>query len=62
MVSLSSRFAGAPRRVKGDEAEVEQQRLSDLVEADRYLEGKKAARRPGLGVRVGKLVPPGAEG
>jgi len=40
---------------------VEQHSLSDQIAADRYLEGKKAVRKTGLGVTTKKLVPPGAD-
>ena len=35
--------------------------LRDQIEADRYLNSKKAAKAKGLGIRVSKLVPPGTE-
>jgi len=51
--------AEGPKRAKGDSAEMEQHPLPDQIAADRYLESKKASHK-GLGVRVTKLVPPGA--
>lgn len=53
--------AQGPKRAKGDSGEMEQHSLPDQVEADRYLNSKKAAKAKGLGVRMTKLVPPGAE-
>jgi len=53
--------AAGPRKASGDSGSVEQHPLRDQVEADRYLSSKKAARSKGLGVKVSKLVPPGAE-
>ena len=53
--------AAGPRKATGDSGSVEQHPLRDQVEADRYLNSKKAARSKGLGVKVTKLVPPGAE-
>ena len=53
--------AAGPKRAKGDSAEMEQHPLRDLIEADRYLSSKQAARATGLGVRRSKLVPPGAD-
>lgn len=53
--------AQGPKRAKGDSGEVEQHTLTEQIEADRYLNSKKAAKAKGLGVRVTKLVPPGAE-
>jgi len=54
------RNARGPARVRGDSGEMQQHRLRDQIEADRYLNSKEAARRRGLGVRMSKLVPPGA--
>ena len=51
--------ANGPRRVRGDSGEVEQHNLKDQIEADRYLNSKQAVKN-GLGVRMSKLVPPGA--
>ena len=34
--------------------------LPDQIAADRYLEGKKATRKSGLGIPLKKLSPPGA--
>lgn len=52
--------AQAPKRAKGDQGEMEQHSLKDQIEADRYLASKEAARGKGLGIRISKLVPPGA--
>jgi hypothetical protein len=51
--------AAGPKMVRGDEGAVEQHSLMDQIEADRYLAAKKAAKK-GLGVRLVRLVPPGA--
>lgn len=53
--------AQGPKRVEGDAGSVEQHDLKDQIEADRYLNSKSAARSRGLGVRMTKLVPPGAD-
>ncbi len=47
------------KRVQGDSGSVEQHDLKDQIEADRYLSSKEAAKK-GLGVRMTKVVPPGA--
>ena len=52
--------AKGPKRAKGDSVEMEQHGLTDQIAADRYLASKKAAKSKGLGLRVSKLVPPGA--
>ena len=51
--------AQGPRRAQGDSGSVEQHPLPEQIEADRYLASKQAARK-GLGVRMTKVVPPGA--
>jgi hypothetical protein len=53
--------AKAPAKATGDSGSVEQHPLRDQIEADRYLNSKKAAKRKGLGIKVSKLVPPGTE-
>jgi hypothetical protein len=53
--------AEGPARVRGDSGEMQQHRLKDQIEADRYLNSKEAAKSKGLGIRRAKLVPPGAD-
>lgn len=53
--------AQGPKRARGDSGEMEQHSLAEQIEADRYLNSKKAAKAKGLGLRITKLVPPGAE-
>ena len=48
-----------PAKVSGDAGSVEQHRLSDLIEADRYARGRCAATSPSRGLRITKLIPPG---
>lgn len=52
--------AEGPKRATGDSGSMEQHSLKDQVEADRYLNSKQAAKARGLGLRMSKLVPPGA--
>ncbi len=52
--------AQGPMRARGDSGEVEQHPLPDQIAADRYLASKEAAKAKGLGVRVSKMIPPGA--
>jgi len=54
--------ASGPRRATGDSGSVEQHALKDQIDADRYLESKKATRKKGLGVKLVKLSPSGASG
>lgn len=51
--------AQGPKRAQGDSGSVEQHDLKDQIEADRYLASNEAAKK-GLGVRMTKVVPPGA--
>jgi hypothetical protein len=52
--------AAGPARVQGDSGSVQQHSLKDQIEADRYLESKRATRRRGLGIRLFKIVASGA--
>jgi len=54
--------AGEPLKMQGDAGSVEQHKLTDLIEADRYLGGKDAtaATQTTLPIRLFKLSPPGA--
>ena len=52
--------AQGPKRAAGDSGSVEQHSLTEQIEADRYLASKEAAKSKGLGIRMSKLVPPGA--
>jgi hypothetical protein len=40
---------------------MEQHSLAEQIEADRYLESKKASRGRGLRLRRTKMIPPGAD-
>lgn len=51
--------AAGPKKAEGDSGSVEQHSLTDQIEADRYLASKEAAKT-GLGIRMTKVVPPGA--
>ena len=53
--------AQSPKRVRGDEGEVEQQPLSELIEADRYLKSDGAAAAPHRAVHFAKLVASGSQ-
>jgi len=52
--------AKQPAKATADGQSVQQQPLSDQIEADRYFASKDAARKPGLGIHFAKLVPPGS--
>jgi hypothetical protein len=49
-----------PQSANVDGVSVTQRSVSELIEADKYLEAKKAARRKNRGLRYTKIVPPGA--
>ncbi|NLX54419.1 MAG: hypothetical protein GXY58_04840 [Planctomycetaceae bacterium] len=53
--------AQGPAEAHGDSGGMKQHSLADQIAADRYLEGKKAAKKKGLGVAIKKLVPPGTD-
>lgn len=51
--------AAGPAEASGDGQSVKQHTLRDQIDADRYLASKAAARRK-LGLRMTRVVPPGA--
>ncbi len=53
--------AQGPAEAHGDSGGVKQHSLTEQIEADRYLQSKKAARKKGLGIATKKLVPPGTD-
>ena len=53
--------AQGPAKAAGDAGSVEQHKLSDQIEADRYLASKDAAKSKKRGLVFNKLVPPGAD-
>ncbi|MCC6319889.1 MAG: hypothetical protein IT438_00450 [Phycisphaerales bacterium] len=52
--------ASQPATAAVDGPSGEQPPLPDQIEADRYLASKDAARKPGLGIKFAKIVPPGS--
>lgn len=52
--------ADAPAEAASDGQRVKQHPLREQIEADRYLESKRAARSKGAGIKLVKLVPPGS--
>ena len=52
--------ASQPAKASVDGQSVEQHSLKDQIEADRYLASKDASRKPGLGIKFAKIVPPGS--
>ena len=53
--------ADGPAKAAGDSGSMEQHKLSEQIAADRYLASKQAAKSKRLGLRIRKIVPPGAE-
>ncbi len=51
--------AEGPAKATGDAGSVEQHKLADQIEADKYLASKEAAKSKTRGLRFNKLVPPG---
>lgn len=52
--------ASAPKSAQVDGQRVEQHSLSELIQADRYLAGKKAAKCRKCGLKFTKMSHPGA--
>jgi hypothetical protein len=52
--------AQGPAKASGDAGSVEQHKLSEQIEADKYLASKEAAKSKSRGLRFNKLVPPGS--
>jgi len=52
--------AAAPENVSTDAGSVKQRSLKELIELDRYLAQKQAARKSGLPLALKKLSPPGS--
>jgi hypothetical protein len=52
-------IAKGPKRVQGDSGSVEQHSIRDLIDLDKHLSAKEAAKKPGFGIRFAKLVPGG---
>lgn len=52
--------AEGPAKAAGDAGSVEQHKLSEQIEADKYLASKEATKSKHRGLQFNKLVPPGA--
>jgi len=53
--------AQGPAKAAGDAGSVEQHKLTEQIEADKYLASKEAAKSKRRGLVFNKLVPPGAD-
>ncbi|MBX3435770.1 MAG: hypothetical protein KF847_20825 [Pirellulales bacterium] len=51
--------AAGPAKASGDAGSVEQHKLADQIEVDRYLASKQASQSKRRGLVLNKLVPPG---
>ncbi len=51
--------AEGPKKASGDSGAVEQHPIADQITADKYLESKKAARNPGLSIKLTQISPGG---
>lgn len=51
--------AQGPKQAAADSVNVQQHSLADQIEADKYLEAKKARTNPTKGFTRAKIVPPG---
>ena len=54
--------AAGPAKASVDGQSVEQHAIRDQIDADRYLESKRATRKRGLGIRLFKIGAGGAGG
>lgn len=61
LTELITETTEAPASVTTDGQSVTTQPLTALIEADKYLQSKKATRRPPFGVTFAKIVSPGAQ-
>jgi hypothetical protein len=52
--------AQGPAKASADSTSMEQHSLPDQIAADRYLQSKQAVRGKRLGLKLLKIVPPGA--
>lgn len=51
--------AEGPAKATGDSGSIQQHKLTDQIEADRYLSAKNAMKSKRLGLRITMLIPPG---
>ena len=52
--------AEGPKSASGDSGSMQQHSLPEQIAADRYLASKNASQSKGLGIRLTKVVSPGA--
>jgi len=51
------KLADSPKNVRGDEGSVTERDASDLIDMDRYVKGKEAAKNgPPYGMRMSSIV------
>lgn len=65
MADLSSKIeevASGPAAASADGVLVKQQQVEDVIKADQYLSAKEAAAKQHRGIRMTKLIMPGARG
>lgn len=60
LIDRIAQNAQSPAKASGDAGSVEQHKLTDQVEAAKFLASKEAVKKPSRGLRFNKLVPPGA--
>lgn len=52
-------IVAGPKKVSGDAGSVEQHSIGDLIEADKYLSSKEAAKSRGFGIKLTRIEPDG---
>jgi hypothetical protein len=51
-----------PKSAESDGHKVEQHSIKDQIEADRYLNSKQAMKKKNWGLKMSRIIPPGAAG
>lgn len=52
----------APKVTQGDEGRIEERSLTELINAQKQLNGNSAATLPPAGMRIARTRPPGTRG
>lgn len=52
--------AAQPSSISGDEGSVTMRPIGELIEADRHLKQNAAVQKVPFGIRVARIIPPGA--
>lgn len=61
LAAAIAQAAAEPTSYSRDGESMSQRSLSELIEADKYLASKRAAKKKGAGLRFFKMIPPGGD-